>query len=57
LALCRRGFAVDVVADAIRPISEEGGREAVEKMVAAEARMVTTAEVCKPSGATTASLY
>ena len=57
LALRRRGFAVDVVADAIRPISEEGGREAVEKMVAAGARMVTTAEVCKPRDTTTASLH
>ena len=48
LALCRRGFKVDVVADAIKPITEEGGRKALEEMAAAGVRMVTTAEVCNP---------
>ena len=48
LALCRRGFKVDVVIDAIKAITEAGGREALEKILAAGARMVTTAEVCNP---------
>jgi nicotinamidase/pyrazinamidase len=46
LALCQRGFPVEVVIDAIRPITEEGGRKALEEMAAAGGRMVTTAEVC-----------
>ena len=48
LALCRRGFKVDVVVDAIKPITAEGGRKALEEMAAAGVRTVTTAEVCKP---------
>jgi nicotinamidase/pyrazinamidase len=51
LALCHRGFKVDVVIDAIKAITEAGGREAVEEMLAAGARMVTTADVCNPSTA------
>jgi nicotinamidase/pyrazinamidase len=46
LGLSRRGFQVEVVTDAIKPISEEGGRKALEEMTAAGVRMVTTAEVC-----------
>jgi nicotinamidase/pyrazinamidase len=46
LGLCRRGFNVDVVADAIKPITEAGGRKALAEMEAAGARMVTTSEVC-----------
>ena len=49
LALCRRGFKVDVVVDAIKPITEEGGRKALEEMRAAGARLVTTEEVCRAS--------
>ena len=49
LALCRRGFKVDVVTDAIKAITEAGGREAMEEMLAVGARMVTTAEVCDPA--------
>ena len=52
LDLRRHGFAVDVVADAIRPITEEGGRAALEEMVAAGARLVTTEEVCAPAATT-----
>lgn len=48
LALCRRGFKVDVVVDAIKPLTEEGGRKALGEMAAAGVRTVTTAEVCKP---------
>jgi len=48
LALCRRDFKVDVVVDAIKSITEEGGRKALEEMAAAGVRMVTTAEVCIP---------
>ena len=47
-ALCRRGFKVDVVVDAIKPLTEEGGAKALEEMAAAGVRKVTTAEVCKP---------
>jgi nicotinamidase/pyrazinamidase len=46
LDLCRRGCKVDVVTDAIKSITEEGGRKAFEEMSAAGARMVTTTEVC-----------
>ena len=48
LALRRRGFEVDVVVDAIKPLTEEGGSKALAEMAAAGVRMVTTAEVCKP---------
>ena len=48
LALRRQGFKVDVVVDAIKPITEEGGRKALEEMAAAGVRTVTTAEVCNP---------
>jgi nicotinamidase/pyrazinamidase len=47
LALRRRNLPVAVVQDAIRPISEEGGRKAIEEMVAAGAQLVTTAEICR----------
>lgn len=46
LALRQRNKPVDVVVDAIKPITEEGGRKALEEMAAAGARMATTAEVC-----------
>jgi len=46
LALRERRLPVDLVVDAIRPITEEGGRKAIEEMVAAGVRLVTTDEVC-----------
>ncbi len=46
LSLLRRGYQVDLVSDAIRAITEEGGRNAVEKVVAAGGRLVTTEVVC-----------
>ena len=46
LALRRRDFAVDVVVDAIKPITEDGGRKALEEMAAAGVRTVTTGDVC-----------
>ena len=46
LALRERGFPVDLVVDAIKPITEEGGRIAIEEMTAAGVRLVSTAEVC-----------
>jgi nicotinamidase/pyrazinamidase len=49
LALRRRNLPVALVRDAIKPISEEGGRKAIEEMVAAGAQLVTTAEVCRPA--------
>ncbi len=47
--LRKRGLAVDLVVDAIRAITEEGGRRALEEMTASGARLVTTAEVCSKS--------
>jgi nicotinamidase/pyrazinamidase len=49
LALRKRHLPVAVVLDAIKPISEEGGRKAIEEMVVAGAQLVTTAEVCRPA--------
>jgi nicotinate phosphoribosyltransferase len=46
LALRRLNAPVDLVVDAIRAISDEGSRAAIEKMVAAGVRLVTTEEVC-----------
>ena len=48
LALCTRGFKVEVVIDAIKPITEDGGRKALGEMTVAGARIVTTAEVLNP---------
>lgn len=49
LALRERKLPVDLVVDAIKPITEEGGRKAVEEMVAAGVRLVKTADVCAPA--------
>jgi nicotinamidase/pyrazinamidase len=49
LALRKRHLPVALVRDAIKPISEEGGRKAIEEMVAAGAQLTTTAEVCSPA--------
>ena len=54
LALRQRGFQVDLVMDAIKPITEDGGRKAIEEMAAAGVRMVTTEEICKPVASPTA---
>lgn len=48
LGLRQRGLPVDLVLDAIQSITEEGGRKAIEEMVAAGTRLVKTAEVCAP---------
>jgi nicotinamidase/pyrazinamidase len=45
LGLRQRGKPVDVVSDAIRAITEEGGKKALDEMVAAGARSTTTEEV------------
>jgi nicotinamidase/pyrazinamidase len=45
LSLRKRGFPVDLVTDAIKPITEEGGRKAREELARAGVRMVTTDEV------------
>jgi nicotinamidase/pyrazinamidase len=49
LALRKRKLPVALVQDAVKPITEERGRKAMEEMVAAGARLVTTAEVCSPA--------
>lgn len=46
LALRERGFAVDLVVDAIKAITEEGGRKAIEEMKGVGVRLVKTADVC-----------
>jgi nicotinate phosphoribosyltransferase len=46
LALRKLGLAVDLVIDAIRAITPDGGQKAIEEMVAAGVRLVTTDEVC-----------
>ena len=48
-ALRKRNLPVVIVLDAIKSISEEGGRRALEEMTAAGAQLVTTAEVCRPT--------
>ncbi len=48
LTLRKRNLPVALVRDAIKPISEEGGRKAIAEMVAAGAQLVTTAAVCSP---------
>lgn len=49
LALRERGFPVDLVEDAIRAITEEGGCKALEEMKAVGVRPVKTADVCAAS--------
>ena len=46
LALRSLQIPVDLVIDAVRPITEEGGRKAIDEMVAAGVRLVTTEETC-----------
>lgn len=45
-ALRERGFPVDLVVDAIQPITEDGGRKAIKEMTAVGVRLVHTADVC-----------
>ncbi|TAM84691.1 MAG: cysteine hydrolase [Acidobacteria bacterium] len=47
LALRERKKPVALVVDAIKAITEEGGRKALAEMAAAGAELVTTADVCK----------
>jgi nicotinamidase/pyrazinamidase len=46
LALRKRDLPVDLVIDAIKPITEEGGRKALEELTAAGVRLVNTQTVC-----------
>ncbi len=46
LNLRKRGIPVDLVTDAIKPITEKGGREAFAEMAAAGIRQVKVVEVC-----------
>jgi len=46
MALRRRGYAVDLVVDAIKPITDEGGLRALNEMAAAGTRLVRTDYVC-----------
>ncbi len=46
LNLRKRGIPVDLVTDAIKAISEDEGRKAMEEMVAAGVRLVRAADVC-----------
>ncbi len=47
LALRQRNLPVDLVSDAIRAITPEGERQAIEEMVNAGVRRVRTGEVCQ----------
>lgn len=47
LALRERNIPVELVVDAIKAISEEDGRRALEEMANTGAKFVTTADVCK----------
>lgn len=47
LALGRRKLAVDLVTDAIRAITPEGERQALDEMLAAGVRLVRTGDVCE----------
>jgi len=49
LALRKRGLPVDLVIDAIKPITEEGGRKALRELTAAGVRQVSTEMVCVSS--------
>ncbi len=49
LALRERSFPVDLVVDAIKAITEEGGRKAIEEMKAVGVRLVKTADACVAS--------
>jgi len=46
LALRQHNFKVDVVVDAIKAITAEGGRTALEDMAAAGVETVTTEAIC-----------
>lgn len=48
MALRKRNLPVALVVDAVRAITEEGGRKAVEEMTAAGVQLVTAAEVRGP---------
>jgi nicotinamidase/pyrazinamidase len=47
LALRQRGLTVDLVTDAIMPITEEGGQKAIEEMVASGVRPVMITDICQ----------
>jgi nicotinamidase/pyrazinamidase len=53
LALRKRNLPVDLVVDAIRPITEEGGRKALEEMTGAGVRLVDSGEVRCSAGVPT----
>jgi nicotinamidase/pyrazinamidase len=46
LALRKHDLPVELVTDAVKAITEEGGRRAIGEMTAAGVRQVSTAEVC-----------
>jgi nicotinamidase/pyrazinamidase len=47
LGLRKRDLQVNLVVDAIKPITEEGGRRAIEEMRTAGIRLVRTDDVCQ----------
>lgn len=47
LSLLKKGFAVQLVTDAIKAIEEEAGRKAIDEITAAGAELVTTGDVCR----------
>lgn len=49
LALRGRGLPALLVSDAIRGITPEGERKAIDEMLAAGVRLATTEEICRPA--------
>ena len=47
LTLRRHGLPVDLVVDAIQPVTEIGGHEATDEMIARGVRLVKTDDICK----------
>ena len=47
LSLLKKGFSVQLVTDAIKAISEEDGRKAIDEITAGGGELITTAGVCR----------
>ena len=54
LALRERKLPVNLVTDAIRAITPEGGKKAIDEMISAGVRLVKTEDICAPAAQETA---
>ncbi len=50
LALRKRNLPVALVQDAVKSITQDGGRKAIEQMASAGVRLITTEEACRLDG-------